>query len=525
MAVDGAEDDRPWYETAVIYQIYPRSFQDSGGDGIGDLDGIVRRLGHLVDLGVDAIWLSPIFASPMADFGYDISDYRAIDPIFGDLGAFDRLLASAHDAGLRVLLDLVPSHTSDRHAWFRESRADRRSAKRDWYVWAEPDADGGPPNNWVSEFGGPAWSFDPGSGQYYLHLYLDRQPALNWHNPQVRAAIFDVMRFWFNRGVDGFRVDAVEHLVTDAHLRDNPPNPDWVPHLGPARRHIRLHTSHQPETYAHVRAMRSVADAYPGRVLIGEAYGTLEEVMAYYGTEADGFHLPFNFTLLTAPWSSRDVAAHVEAYEAALPPDAWPNWVLGNHDRSRIASRVGPVQARIAAMLLLTLRGTPTIYQGDELGLPDGVIPADAVRDPWERNVPGEGLGRDPARTPMLWDDTRHAGFTSVEPWLPLSPGRPWSRQAGNGASMLSLYRDLLSLRRNDDRLSAGGYRTVAVSDHLFVYERGDGGSPARVALNFGDGPAHIEPYGRLTLSSDPSRRTSEGATTLRAHEGVILTP
>jgi alpha-glucosidase len=389
-----------WWQHGVVYQIYPRSFQDTNGDGIGDLPGIVSRLGHLVELGVQALWISPIYPSPMADFGYDVSHYCDIDPAFGTLDDFDHLVAAAHERGLKVILDYVPNHSSDQHPWFIESRSSRNNPKRDWYIWRDPRPDGSPPNNWLSEFGGPAWTFDQATGQYYYHAYLREQPDLNWRNPDVREVMLDALRFWFERGVDGFRVDAIHQLIEDAALRDNPPDPEWQEGMSPARRVIRAHSMDQPEVHDAIRAMREVADRYDDRVLIGEAYLPIDRLMAYYGVDLTGFHLPFNFHLLSTPWKPADIAALIDRYEAALPRGAWPNWVLGNHDRSRVASRIGPEQARVAAMLLLTLRGTPTIYQGEEIGMLDVPIQPELVQDPWEKNVPGLGLGRDPVRTP-----------------------------------------------------------------------------------------------------------------------------
>jgi alpha-glucosidase len=334
----------PWWQRAVIYQIYPRSFQDTNGDGIGDLDGIRSRLHHLVELGVNAIWISPIYPSPMADFGYDVSDHRDIDPIFGSLDDFDRLIGEARASGLKVILDFVPNHTSDQHPWFRESRGTRESPKRDWYIWRGSKPDGSPPSNWLSEFGGPAWTLDPVTGQFYYHAYLPEQPDLNWRNPEVRAAMLDVLRFWFERGVDGFRVDAIHHLFEDEGLRDNPPNPERREGMSPAQRVIRAHTMDQPEVHEAIAAMRRVADEYGDRLLIGEAYLPFDRLMAYYGVDLTGFHLPFNFELIFTPWQPTAITALVAAYEAALPEGAWPNWMLGNHDRSRVASRIGPIR-------------------------------------------------------------------------------------------------------------------------------------------------------------------------------------
>ena len=369
----------PWWKSAVLYQIYPRSFQDSNGDGVGDLRGIIERLPYLAELGVDALWLSPIFASPMADFGYDISDYTAIDPLFGSMADFDALLHEAHARGLKVLLDFVPNHTSDQHPWFCESRASRTSAKRDWYIWRGGAPGGGPPNNWLSEFGGSAWAFDAQSGQYYYHAFLPAQPDLNWRNPAVRAAMHDVMRFWLGRGVDGFRVDVIWHLIKDDQFRDNPPNPNFRAGDPPHRRQLPLYSADRPEVHELIRELRGVIDEFSERLLIGEIYLPLDRLVTYYGRDLAGVHLPFNFSLLETPWNARAVAQLIDRYEALLPDGAWPNWVLGNHDRPRVVSRIGQAQARVAAMLLLTLRGTPTLYYGDEIGLPQVAIPADRV--------------------------------------------------------------------------------------------------------------------------------------------------
>jgi len=521
------DNDRPdWWQSGVVYQIYPRSFMDANGDGVGDLPGIEARLDHVVQLGVDAIWISPIFPSPMADFGYDVSDYCGIDPLFGDLDAFDRLVATAHERGLRVLLDLVPSHTSEQHPWFLESRTSPDSPKRDWYVWRDPAPDGGPPSNWISEFGGPAWTLDTKTGQYYLHIFLKEQPSLNWRNPAVREAVLGAMRFWFDRGVDGFRVDAIEHLVPDAKLRDNPINPDWHESMGPARSHLGIHTQHRPEVFEYLAEMRRLARSYsPERLLIGEAYGTLEQIVRYYGRQLDCFHLPFNFQLIGAQWSPENIARIVDAYEAALPKGAWPNWVLGNHDRARIASRVGPLQARVAAMLLLTLRGTPTIYQGDELGMENVPIPPDRVMDPWEINVPGKGLGRDPVRAPIAWTGGTGAGFTTGAPWLPIDTRSEMrvDLQDNDRGSMLALHRALLGLRRREPALALGNYRTVAVDQHVYCYERFIGQHRLAIALNFSDTPRPLPVAGRTILSTTMDGMLTDDA--LGPHEGRILAP
>ena len=523
-----------WWKSGIVYQVYPRSFQDSNGDGIGDLRGISSRLGYLAALGVDAAWISPIFVSPMADFGYDIADYRAIDPIFGTLEDFDALVTEAHRLGLKLILDFVPNHTSEQHPWFVESRASRTNPKSDWYIWHDAAPGGGPPNNWLSNFGGSGWTWDEPRGQYYYHAYLTQQPDLNWRNPEVRGAMLDVLRFWFERGVDGFRIDVLWHLIKDAQFRDDAVNPHWRPGQANIERLMADRSADQPEAQDVAAEMRKVADAFGGRLLIGEIYLPVKRLVAYYGKHLDGVQLPFNFQLLQASWNAEEIARIVHDYEAALPAGAWPNWVLGNHDRPRVASRVGEIQARIAAMLLLTLRGTPTLYYGDELGLEQVAIPPDRVQDPWEKNEPGLGLGRDPCRTPMPWDRTPHAGFSSGEPWLPLNadwPARNVEAMAARPDSIQALYRSLIALRRRHAALRLGDYIPIAAEDGVLVYQRELGDERLTVALNLTHEPRRIALPGAgplrvalSTLRADDSRG-ADGAIALDPDEGVILEP
>ncbi|WP_437320420.1 alpha-amylase family glycosyl hydrolase [Sorangium sp. So ce385] len=524
--------DARWWQRGIVYQIYPRSFMDSNGDGIGDLRGIRSRLSYLAWLGVDAIWISPIYTSPMADFGYDVSDYRGIDPRFGTLDDFDALVRDAHGLGLKVILDFVPNHTSDQHPWFVESRASRESAKRGWYLWRDPAPDGGPPTNWLSEFGGPAWESDAATGQYYYHAYLKEQPDLDWRNPEVRDAMLSVMRFWLDRGVDGFRVDTIHHLIKDSELRDNPPNPHWRPGMPPHRKLLRLYTTDRPEVHEAVAAMRRVLDDYDDRVLIGEAYLPFDRLMAYYGQDLSGMHLPFNFHLIGAPWDARAIAEIVREYEAALPEGAWPNWVLGNHDKPRIKSRVGAAQARVAAMLLLTLRGTPTLYYGDEIGMCDVPIAPGEVQDPFEKNVPGLGVGRDPERTPMQWGGGAGCGFTAGRPWLPLAPDADRNNVEalrGDPGSILSLYRALIALRRAEPALAVGAYAPLAAGEDVLAYAREHGGRrllvllnlsshPRRLALAAGAGGARV----LLSTGLDRAGERLDEAAELRPDEGLI---
>jgi alpha-glucosidase len=518
-----------WWQAGTIYQIYPRSFQDSNGDGIGDLAGIVGRLPYLRQLGVDAIWLSPIFPSPMADFGYDISDYIGVDPIFGTSADFDALIAAAHGHGLKIILDLVPNHTSDRHPWFVESRSSRHNPKRDWFIWHDPKPDGGPPTNWMSEFGGSAWQYDEPTGQYYYHAFLDKQPDLNWRNPAVREAIYEVMRFWMRRGVDGFRVDVIWHLIKDEQFRDNPTNPNFKAGRPPHEAFLSLYSTDRPETLDVVTEMRRVIDEFEDRVLIGEVYLPVDRLVAYYGKDLSGAHLPFNFALLSAPWNAFSIRELIARYEAALPLGAWPNWVLGNHDRPRVASRVGTAQARVAAMLLLTLRGTPTLYYGDEIGMKQVPIAPDQVQDPFEKNVPGIGVGRDGCRTPMQWGAGEHSGFTTGEPWLPLDADYPHQNAAALATdphSILSLYVKLIDLRKRLPELVFGGYEPVDTAGDVLAYRRVYDGQVVLIALNLGGEPASLHVgAGEILLVTGLDRHGENvsGALELSGNEGVIV--
>jgi alpha-glucosidase len=522
-----------WWRDGIFYQVYPRSFQDSDADGVGDIKGVIQRLPYLESLGIDAVWLSPIFPSPMADFGYDISDYTGIDPLFGTMEDFDALIEAAHGRGLRVILDLVPNHTSDQHPWFVESRGSRDNPKRDWYIWRDGRPDGGAPNNWLSEFGGSAWQHDAATDQYYYHAFLKQQPDLNWRNPAVREAIFDVMRFWLARGVDGFRVDVIWHLIKDAEFRDNPQNPHYVEGRPPHEKILTQYSTDQPEVHEVIAGMRRVTDEFAGRVLIGEIYLPLQRLVAYYGNDLGGAHLPFNFALLSTLWSARSIERIIADYEAALPGGAWPNWVLGNHDRPRVASRVGQEQARVAAMLLLTLRGTPTLYYGDEIGMHQVPIAPDQVRDPFEKNVPGIGVGRDGCRTPMQWDATDNAGFSAGVPWLPLADDFAHENVVNLDAdtkSILSLYKALIALRGKLPQLVTGTYEPVAAQGDLLLYRRKSDGQAVTVALNLGAEPVSVTSssigFGSKILLSTFLDRESEpidGALDLRGNEGVII--
>ena len=501
--------DRLWWRDGVVYQIYPRSFMAASGDGVGDLEGIRRRLDHLAWLGVDAIWLSPFYPSPMADFGYDVAEYCEVDPLFGTLADFDRLLADAHAREIRVVLDWVPNHTSDRHPWFVESRASRTSGKRDWYVWADPKADGAPPNNWFSLFGGSAWELDPGSGQYYLRSFLKEQADLNWRNPELVRAMHDVLRFWLERGVDGFRTDVGHRILKDPQLRDNPVNPD-VPEkyrdgfIG----HLHLHDENHPDVHPTFRAIRQLLDAYGERMMVGEIGLSDPAELARYLGRGDQLHLAFYFPFLHSTWDAAAFRGQVERFEAACPREGWPTWVLSNHDVPRHASRydhpkLGDARARVAAMMLLTLRGTPFLYYGEEIGMRNLSIPIDCMQDPLGRTLHPK-LCRDGERTPMCWDASPGAGFSSAEPWLPAGPqpaGTDVESQRADRGSLLWLYKDLLALRRESPALQRGSYRSLDTPEGVFAYEREAAGEVVRVALNLSESPRKLELGGTAARS------------------------
>jgi alpha-glucosidase len=473
----------------------------------------------------------------MADFGYDITDHTDVDPLFGSLGDFDRLVADAHRRGIHVVVDYVPNHTSDEHPWFAASRSSRSDPKRDWYVWRDGRRGGEPPNNWLSLFGGSAWECDERTGQYYLHTFLREQPDLDWRNPAVRDAMFDVARFWLDRGVEGFRIDVAGAVMKDPEYRDNEPNPD------PGRRaffgtewakwrHERQFA--HADVYEVWRQFRALVDAHdPGRERVTIAEVSSEHLpswAAYYGVERDGVHMPFGFHLLHVGWDAASIRQVVERVEAALPRDAWPNWVLGNHDQPRVASRTGPTRARLAMMLLLTLRGAPTMYYGDELGMPDGRILPERAQDPWEARVPG--LGRDPERTPMPWDPSPNFGFTTptAEPWLPFADGDASldvMSQRDDPRSMLTLTRSLLSVRREHPALATGDYATLDAPADVYAYRRSGGGEEVVVALAFSDRPQTIRlpRTGRALVSTHPGRAGQSTGTRveLEPDEGVVV--
>ncbi len=475
----------------MIYQIYPRSFADANGDGVGDLAGIREHLDHLrgtdASLDVDAIWLSPIYPSPLADFGYDISDFTDVAAEYGTLADLDELIAACHARGMRLLMDLVPCHTSVEHPWFVESRSSRDNPRRDWYIWTDAAADGGPPSNWTAAFGGSSWEWDPATGQYYLHSFYPEQPDLNWRNPDVAEAMAEVMRFWFRRGVDGFRVDAIFAAIKDDRLRDNPPHrrAGAIPGLGGDAGQDPLWSLNRPEVHEVIRHLRRVAIEYPGRVLVGEAYVPVEELAGYLGHGADDeFHLAFNFELLLSPWEHQHLTLAIERSEALHPIGVWPTYALSNHDQSRHASRWGPERAPVAALMLLTLRGVAVLYAGEEIGMVDA-DPEILPQPPFDR------AGRDGYRTPMQWDASPTGGFTAGTPWLPLvdTEERNVADQLGDPRSILELYRRLIAARRRVAALGRGEHRSIfKVAPDVLAWLRETDDERVLVLLNTGNG-------------------------------------
>ncbi|MDJ0960940.1 MAG: alpha-amylase family glycosyl hydrolase [Acidimicrobiia bacterium] len=521
--------DWTWWKHGVVYQIYPRSFMDSNGDGIGDLRGVIDRLDHVTELGVDAIWLSPFYPSPMDDFGYDVADYCDVDTMFGTLDDADALIAACHERDLKLIVDFVPNHTSDQHPWFLESRSSRDNPKRDWYFWRDPKPDGSLPNNWLANFGGRTWAFDEATEQYYLHLFLPSQPDLNWRNPEVKAAMFDVLRFWLDRGVDGFRIDVAHMIMKDPELRDNPPAPpghvSGIQARMPYDSQLHVNDKSHPDIHQVFREMRNLVDSYPDGYLVGEiAEHDLAKWILFYG-DGDELHMPFNFSLMLQPWEAAAYRDVVERIEAAVPDHAWPNYVLGNHDVTRIATRAGTQErARIAMMMLLTLRGTPTLYYGDEIGLTEADIPAERVQDPWALRE--DGQGRDGCRTPMLWTNAPDGGFGSSEPWLPLGPLAGTTSVAAQSAdpeSMLALTKALMALRRTAPALHRGSYRSLDGPAGCYLYERADSADRLVIALNFRSESVTVDLSGDVVLSTTLDRVGAVDELVLGPDEGVII--
>lgn len=521
----------------IIYQIYPRSFKDSNEDGIGDIQGIIQKLDYLAggkdSLNIDAIWISPIYSSPMKDFGYDVSDYCDIDPIFGTLADFDDLVKEAHRRGIKILMDFISNHTSAEHPWFLESKSSITNPKRDWYIWKKGNDEGGSPNNWSSVFGGSVWEFDSATQEYYLHSFLKEQPDLNWRNPEVQNAMFDVLRFWLKRGVDGFRVDAFNHLYKDSKFRDEPKNPENKT-SDPYYDLEHIYIVDQPEVLEIMPKFESVLREFGDdkfMVTESEAYGSFEMLIKLYQAGSVN-HAPFNFKFISFDWNPRAYKSFIDKFDAELGQNYSPNYVLGNHDRVRVASRIGREAARTAALLQLTLRGIPIIYYGDEIGMEDLSIPSDLVQDPFEKNVPGKGLGRDSERTPMQWDDSKNAGFSDAISWLPVNPDYKTvnvSSELSDDSSMFSFYRSLIEFRKTSSALLSGIYRSLdAPIDGILMYMREDVDEKLCVILNFTDKQKSVYlPDGKYevvicTSMSNIGRRVTDSKVSLDPHEGYL---
>jgi alpha-glucosidase len=538
METDHPKRTRKWWHGASVYHIYPRSFYDANGDGIGDLKGIIKKLDYLNgtpdSLGVNAIWISPFYPSPMADFGYDVSDYCDVDPIFGTLRDFENLVLEAHKRGIKVIIDFVPNHTSSQHKWFKESSSSLNNPKRDWYVWRDPQPDGTEPNNWKSVFGGSAWEYDEKSGQYYLHSFLKEQPDLNWDNPEVRAAMKEAIEFWLEMGVDGLRVDAVSWLSKDDKFRDDPLNPAYREGIDdPYHSLVHSFSSLGPDLFDYLNEIIDTAANYEDRFVITEAYpdaaGDISHYLHFYGKIRLDICAPFNFECLSLPWDASTYRGFIDMYQQALLPGQPPVYNMGNHDRTRLATRIGSASARTAAMLLMTLPGMPFIYYGDELGMEDVPMPKERVKDPF---AAPNGNSRDVVRTPMLWDNSAHSGFSAVEPWLPVSQNYHRdnvSAQEQDEKSLLNLYKILLRIRNNVQTIKHGAYWSLNLGDNLFGFVRENDMERYVVILNFSAENAvatskAIRGVVRLSTYLDDEHFSKVyGSVVLRPHEGIII--
>ncbi len=505
-----------WWRGAVIYQIYPRSYNDANGDGIGDLPGITAKLEYIASLGVDGIWLSPFFTSPMKDFGYDVADYRGIDPMFGTLADFDAMVARAHELGLKVIIDQVYSHTSDQHPWFQESRTSRTNAKADWYVWVDPKPDGAAPNNWLSVFGGVSWEWEPRRRQFYLHNFLKEQPDLNFHNPEVQAEILDVARFWLDRGVDGFRLDTANFYMHDPLLRSNPPRTLPQVPVNPYEMQEHVYDRSRPENIGFIRDLRAVLDGYDARMTVGEigSFNFLPRMIEY--TEGDDrLHTGYSFVFLRRDFGAHLIRRTMEEMETKAP-GAWPSWSFSNHDVPRVVSRWmgeshNPAKAALFNALLLCLRGTAFLYQGEELGLPEADVPYEALQDPVGKTFWPDDKGRDGCRTPMPWkQDNAHAGFTTGTPWLPVDPRHlplAVGAQQNHAGSPLNLLRQFINWRKDQPALKWGETYFLDVDEPALAFERKWQGqrllcvfnlSPTAIAadLPLDGAPLHVQHHG-----------------------------
>lgn len=544
------EHTKTWKEVNAIYQIYPRSFQDSNGDGVGDLQGIIQRLPYLKgepnSLGVDAVWFSPFFPSPMADFGYDVSNYCDIDPLFGTLDDFKELIAQAHERAVKVMIDFVPNHSSDQHPWFKISRSSRDNDKRDYYVWRDAKPDGSPPNNWLSIFGGSAWEWDEATGQYYLHTFLKEQPDWNWDNPDVRREMQEVLHFWFKLGVDGIRADAVRWISKDEHYRDDPKNhasqngPGDLAGGGGGDEYgslIHVMSRFGPHLFSYLREMTDVVKQYPDRIMIFEdypdsAYTTRDQYLGFYGINPE-VSMPFNFEGIGLPFVAENYRRFITEFQGFLNQDEhMPVYCFGNHDQHRMVSRLGEEQARVIALMQLGLPGLPVVYYGDELGMANGAIKPEEEQDPLNRIKPGLGQGRDPERTPMQWGSSENAGFSDAKPWLPVAASyhtHNVTHELAETDSYFNLYRRLLRLRDAYDVFHLGDYESSTdTHPDIYAFGRRHGDQHVFVVLNFSKKKRSFQlPHGgRVLVSSKPSDQPTidrSGVLKLRDYEAAIV--
>lgn len=526
-----------WQDVNGIYQIYPRSFQDSNGDGVGDIAGITQRLkylkGELNSLGVDAVWVSPFYRSPMADFGYDVSDYYSIDPLFGDLEDFKQLVTEAHNRGIKVMVDYVPNHTSSEHPWFVASKSSRDNDKRDWYVWRDAKSDGSPPNNWVSVFGGSAWQWDEATGQYYLHTFLTEQPDLNWDNPAVREAMCDVLRFWLDLGVDGIRADAVRWISKDPKFRDDPPWPDHQLGDDPYHELIHRHSRYGKNLFAYLKEIAGVIESFPDRIILFEDYPDMhmdatEQYAAFYSVNPE-VAAPFNFEGLGSRYDAQDYRTFINHFQRMTNNKLRPFYCFSNHDKPRLVTRVGRAQARLVGLMQMTLPGIPVVYYGDEIGMHDVKIPPEAVQDPFEKQTPGLGLGRDPERTPMQWNGEKNAGFTAGTPWLPLPDDYATinvEAERDDPDSLFAMYRALLELRRSS-AIRTGTYESwLESNEKVFGYLRKSEYETLLVLLNMSDETVECKEKvrGAIIYSTHTSVESEiNESVLLQPQQGVII--
>lgn len=537
MIITMKSDKNAWYRNGILYQVYPRSFCDSNDDGIGDLVGIINKIDYLADLGVTAIWLSPFYTSPMKDFGYDVADYRQVDPVFGNLSDFKKLLDQAHKKDIKVVIDFIPNHSSDQHPWFIESKSSKNNPKRDWYTWHDPSAGGGTPNNWLSYFGGSAWEYDKQTGQYYLHSFLKEQPDLNWDNSEVRKAFCEIAEFWLKMGVDGFRIDTFYWISKDPKFRNDPPNPNYSPETDDPYDSLKhVYSNNGPRLYEYFSELTKVVKSFPEKFIIMEVLPENDDLTEGYIKVYENVDInecaPFNFEGIKLPWKADEFEDFIGSFQSFMEAEYLTVYCMSNHDQPRIVDRIGPEAARVMAMMQLCLPGLPIMYYGDEIGMSGHEVTGKKLKDPFGIRVPGKGLSRDPERTPMQWDSSKNSGFTmSSEPWLPVNPNYiviNVENEKADPSSILNLYKSLISLRKNSDILKHGTYKSLTVHRDIYCFERQYGDKAIVVVLNFSDEEVSIDDKrlsGKILLSTiaDRALEDIDGELLLLPNEGVVI--